>query len=199
MSSKYGAIQAEYVTGTMTLRALAKAHGQSYDGLRKVAAHECWQRLRREAALQATNDARKEMAARCREWNAGDVDAAQKLRDAVQKRLENADAMTLQELREAGKTLREAQEIGRIALGVEGINLQPRAPGHSPIDFFVEQMLEGELRRELQARGLPVTLWPHVQAHLSAEDCQEVADGCGAEAVQGAVEAMLKAAAKAKQ
>ena len=48
--SKYDTLRVEFVRGNMTLRQLAEKHGESYDGLRQVAAREKWKEQRHKSS-----------------------------------------------------------------------------------------------------------------------------------------------------
>ncbi|MBO7411637.1 MAG: hypothetical protein J6T92_06905 [Ottowia sp.] len=190
--SKYDALRAEYVTGTMTLRELATAHGESYDGLRTVAARQCWSRLRHEHALRVQKRAEDEAIERSRAWCADDVAAAEKLREVTKKRLEKAEEMTLQELREAGKTLETAQKIGRTALGIEGGAPLPRAPRwcgapDASLQEWRDEQEKAEIEAALLASGLEKEMAWRVAGHMTDEERAELTRGGSAEALREAM------------
>ena len=193
---KYDALEAEFIAGTMTVRELATAHGVSYDALRSAADRRSWRRRRHERALRIAEQAEAEALAKCREWNSADAEAAGKLREAVLKLLERADVMTFQDARHAAAALQNAHAVGRMALGIEGRKLEPRAPAWASASGRELDSLctiggdaaDAEIKAELRARDMPESMCDYVRLFMAEEELDALPKGGAAEAVTRAIE-----------
>lgn len=113
--SKYDNIRAEFVAGTMTLRALAETHGQSYDGLRKVAARQKW-RVQRKESAECSIQAIEERRARC---NDVFLDCANALKTVAMQNLLRIDTRhDAKSIAHIAKAVETAASLARTALGM---------------------------------------------------------------------------------
>ena len=197
--SKYDALRAEFVAGVMSLRVLAERHGESYAGLRQAAARGHWRRLRNETACEAQREAKARAVETCAAQCQADIAAAEKLREAVQKRLEHADELPLQDIRHCAATLTDAQKLWRAALGVDGAPLELRLPWHSRGDMLStpRDNAAAEIRHELLESGTSAEIvrhaLPFIMANLTDSEAEEIAAGRGYAALRHATRAGLEA------
>ena len=166
---KYDSIRAEFVAGTMTLRELATAHGESYDGLRHAAARGDWSAQREKHASEVESEAAARAVDRCAAWNAGDIATAEKLRAAVQMRLAALEGAELQgaELRALTGAAEGAQRMARLAMGMntDAHQITTQAPWRE-----FENLSNYDIKKELEARGLPVQLF-ELGLERAAREC----------------------------
>lgn len=210
---KYDALRAEFVAGVMSVAQLAERHGESYDALRQAAARGSWRRLRHEYAQDMTREARARAVATCAAQCEADIAAAEKLRAAVQKRLDLADELPLQDLRHCAATLTDAQKLWRTALGVEGapLELQSEWTRHTAGMQILSVLEEGddiaaEIQHEMRERGITgrnATLaLPYIMGALTDSEKEEIKAGRGTVALREAMRTGLQAlydAAKAQE
>ena len=113
---KYAALRAEFVAGTMTLAELARAHGVSYEPLRRASERQGWQALRQESAenvRRVTENVRIE--ARNAEVGRAAANALDRLARVNERALKIAEALDgeivrgIQEARASGEAVDAAK------------------------------------------------------------------------------------------
>lgn len=115
----WGALCAEYISGVMSMRELAKAHGIKASGLMSRGAKERWDEKRKqfqaEASSRAVALAVDDKARRLAKFNDQDLKIAEALKSKAVALLKEADDS--RELASLSKVFESAQRIGRLALG----------------------------------------------------------------------------------
>lgn len=146
---KYAALRAEYVTGTMTQRQLAEAHGVSYRAVQKAAERQGWEAQRREKAEKVAKKAEKRAVDRCAQWIEDDIKAAVALRLRSYQRL-NALADPEQtrgtELAALGNAIAKASNIGRISLGLNTESIAHELSGGLSLAQVEQAQLDAMMR-----------------------------------------------------
>lgn len=122
----WGALRAEYINGTMSLRELAEANGIKAAGLMSRAAKEGWdaerKRFQAESSKRALELAADDRADRLAKFNDQDLKIAEALKAKAVALLKEADDS--RELASLSKVFESAQRIGRLALGATTENTE---------------------------------------------------------------------------
>ena len=120
MKADWGKIQAEYVTGIMSMRDLAAAHGIKAAGLMARAVKEGWDELRKQhqtkVSTEAIQAAESDKAEELRIFNAQCIEAARLIRQKSWEML-GVGGNSPQDIRALASAIESAQKIGRLALG----------------------------------------------------------------------------------
>lgn len=122
-------VKAEFVNGTMTLRAVAEKHNVSYTAVRQWASRGNWSEERKTLSESVTKMAiASQVNTRMRElskFNADDLKMAKALR-ATAANLMNKytleQKISLDDLTRIARVVSDAQKIGRLALGASTEN-----------------------------------------------------------------------------
>ena len=120
----YSTAKAEYITGNMSIRDLARTRGLSVSVLMKRSARDGWQLAREQYSRDVAAKAEALMLDRGAEelakFNADDLKVAKSLRLKAVRMLEHVESPL--ELRALAVTLEKAQRMGRLALGASTDN-----------------------------------------------------------------------------
>ena len=120
MKADWAKIQVEYVTGIMSLRDLAEAHGIKAAGVLARAVKENWDELRKQhqskVVTQAIKEAEIDKTEELRLFNAQCLEAARTIRQKAWEMM-GAGGNSPQDMRALASSIESAQKIGRLALG----------------------------------------------------------------------------------
>ena len=137
--SKYDTLRVEFVRGNMTLRQLAEKHGESYDGLRQVAAREKWKEQRHKSSQNVTQQAENRAARDIAAERAREVEESLRIARAARAQLARllqqigaSDEVDAGKLRTAAAVGDSAQKQARLALGM---NTETQALQVQPVDM----------------------------------------------------------------
>lgn len=140
----WGELKAEYVTSSITLRALASKHGIKAAGLMSRAAKEKWEDERKrhqsDISKKAINEALLDKADQLSKFNEEDLKVARGLRAMVINQMKSSEGrMDPAQIRALAGAAAEAQRIGRLALGAETENatITTRTLDPLPDDAFL--------------------------------------------------------------
>ena len=175
---KYASLRAEFVDGAMTVADLARAHGVPEKPLQLAATRQEWQRLRAERIKNDAQMIKNEEERAMREAAASRAEKRARQREECDDRYTSLAQMVAQEAVRAVRAARDAQEpqraqdiralagavesaqrVERLALGMNTESQEVRATVSCTDDLDDET-----LRRELEARGLPATLFENAPA-----------------------------------
>ena len=120
MKADWGKLQAEYITGIMSLRDLADSHSIKAAGVMARAAKEGWDDLRKQhqakISTAAIKSAEIDKTEELRLFNQQCLDAARLIRQKSWELL-GAGGNSPQDIRALASAMESAQKMGRLALG----------------------------------------------------------------------------------
>jgi hypothetical protein len=120
VKADWAKLQAEYITGIMSLRDLATNHGIKAAGVMARAAKEGWDDLRKQhqakVSTEAIQSAEVDKAEELRLFNAQCLEAARLIRQKAWEMM-GQGGNSPQDMRALASSIESAQKIGRLALG----------------------------------------------------------------------------------
>jgi hypothetical protein len=160
-SPDWFAVRAEYVAGSMSLRALAEKHGLSHDTLRRQSRTGKWTEARREQARKVAAELEARTVAsrvvQLKEWNDADLTLAKNVRARIAMRLakigppaDHGD-QDLKALQTITTMLESVQRIARLALGATTHNSGVSGPNGGPLEVAAAVPSMDDFYETLQA------------------------------------------------